>query len=424
MTGQEKFSMKSDIVISIEHLTKVYKIFSRPIDRLKEALHPFHKRYSTDFYALRDISLVVHAGETIGIIGKNGAGKSTLLKLITGVLTPTSGNIVVSGKVASLLELGAGFNPEMTGIENIYLNGALMGRTKEEMENCIDEIIAFADIGRFINQPVKTYSSGMFARLAFAVNAFVEPDILIVDEALAVGDSFFQIKCMEKMRALMDGGTAVLFVSHDINAVRRFCTRAIWMEQGEIRMIGETNKVADAYDESTQQRTSDDYDENDKPQSKSHNLKKEFAEILDVCLLDKTGREIEDEVSFDEGVKVEVSYEVRNLDVESPVMGIAIRSLGEDYVCGLNTLLDEIKIPWRKGKNCVSLEYPDGLLVPRGRYYFDIALFDQTATVPMHYMTKAKIVSMKPNYKGEGEVILPHIWHCQNRNEEDGNGKV
>lgn len=416
--------MKSDIVISIEHLTKVYKIFSRPIDRLKEALHPFHKRYSTDFYALRDISLVVHAGETIGIIGKNGAGKSTLLKLITGVLTPTSGNIVVSGKVASLLELGAGFNPEMTGIENIYLNGALMGRTKEEMENCIDEIIAFADIGRFINQPVKTYSSGMFARLAFAVNAFVEPDILIVDEALAVGDSFFQIKCMKKMRALMDGGTAVLFVSHDINAVRRFCTRAIWMEQGEIRMIGETNKVADAYDESTQQRTSDDYDENDKPQSKSHNLKKEFAEILDVCLLDKTGREIEDEVSFDEGVKVEVSYEVRNLDVESPVMGIAIRSLGEDYVCGLNTLLDEIKIPWRKGKNCVSLEYPDGLLVPRGRYYFDIALFDQTATVPMHYMTKAKIVSMKPNYKGEGEVILPHIWHCQNRNEEDGNGKV
>ena len=183
--------MSEDWAIKIEHLSKVYKIFDKPTDRVKEALNPFRKRYSRDFYALNDVSLTIKKGETVGIIGKNGAGKSTILKIITGVLTPTSGSVQVNGRIASLLELGAGFNPEMTGIENIYLNGTIMGYSKEEMDDRVQDIIDFADIGEFINQPVKMYSSGMFARLAFAVNAFVEPDILIVDEALSVGDAAF-----------------------------------------------------------------------------------------------------------------------------------------------------------------------------------------------------------------------------------------
>ena len=235
------------VAIKAEHLTKIYKIYERDIDRLKETFHPFHKKYSKDFYALNDISFEIRRGENIGLVGKNGAGKSTLLKIITGVLTPTSGNLIVNGKIASLLELGAGFNPEMTGIENIYMNGLLMGHTREIMDEKVHDIINFADIGDFINQPVKTYSSGMFARLAFAVNAFVEPDILIVDEALSVGDAFFQSKCMDKMRSMIQGGVTVIFVSHDTFAVKNLCERAFLMKSGRILMDAPAKDVVEVY---------------------------------------------------------------------------------------------------------------------------------------------------------------------------------
>ena len=237
----------NDVVIKAEGLTKIYKIYERDIDRLKEAFHPFHKRYSRDFYALQDLNFEIKRGENVGLVGKNGAGKSTLLKIITGVLTPTSGTLQVNGRIASLLELGAGFNPDMTGVENIYMNGLLMGQSKESMDAKVDDIIAFADIGDFINQPVKTYSSGMFARLAFAVNAFVEPDILIVDEALSVGDAFFQSKCMDRMKRMIDGGTTVLFVSHDTFAVKNLCQRAFLVQAGKIILDSSAKEVIEAY---------------------------------------------------------------------------------------------------------------------------------------------------------------------------------
>ena len=236
-----------EVVIKAEHLSKVYKIYEKDIDRLKETFHPFHKRYSKDFYALQDLNFEIKRGENVGLVGKNGAGKSTLLKIITGVLTPSSGTISVKGRIASLLELGAGFNPDMTGIENIYMNGLLMGHSREEMDTKIDDIISFADIGEFINQPVKTYSSGMFARLAFAVNAFVEPDILIIDEALSVGDAFFQSKCMDKMRKMIDGGVTVLFVSHDTYAVKNLCERAFYLQGGKLIMDATAKEVVEVY---------------------------------------------------------------------------------------------------------------------------------------------------------------------------------
>lgn len=239
--------MSEDWAIKIEHLSKVYKIFDKPTDRVKEALNPFRKRYSRDFYALNDVSLTIKKGETVGIIGKNGAGKSTILKIITGVLTPTSGSVQVNGRIASLLELGAGFNPEMTGIENIYMNGTIMGYTKEEMDDRLQEIIDFADIGEFIHQPVKMYSSGMFARLAFAVNVNVTPDILIVDEALSVGDVFFQNKCFKRMDALKKSGVTVLFVSHDMGSIRQLCDKCLWLENGGMRQYGNVEEVAAAY---------------------------------------------------------------------------------------------------------------------------------------------------------------------------------
>lgn len=237
----------SNIAIQINNLTKIYKIFDKPTDRVKESLNPFGKRYSRDFYALRDVSVSIYKGETIGVIGKNGAGKSTLLKMITGVLTPTSGNITVNGRIASLLELGAGFNPEMTGIENIYFNGTIMGYTKEEMDAKVEEIVDFADIGDFIHQPVKMYSSGMFARLAFAVNVSVKPDILIVDEALSVGDIFFQNKCFKRMENLQKEGVTVLFVSHDMGSIRQLCSKCLWLDQGAPRQYGPVDEVAAAY---------------------------------------------------------------------------------------------------------------------------------------------------------------------------------
>ena len=234
--------------IKVSHLTKIYKLYDKPVDRLKESLHPLKKQYHKEFYALNDINFEIKKGETVGIIGKNGAGKSTLLKIITGVLTPSSGSVHVNGRIASLLELGAGFNPEYTGVENIYFQGSLMGYTREEVAQKVDEIIAFADIGDFVYQPVKMYSSGMYARLAFAVAINVDPDILIVDEVLSVGDMFFQAKALSRMKSLINNSnTTVLFVSHDIGSVKALCENAMFINQGKMELYGESGDVAERY---------------------------------------------------------------------------------------------------------------------------------------------------------------------------------
>jgi teichoic acid transport system ATP-binding protein len=230
-------------VIEVKDLTKVYHLYDKPQDRLKEALNPFKKSYHHDFYAMQNVSLTIQRGETVGIIGKNGAGKSTLLKMITGVLTPTSGTIDTQGTIASLLELGAGFNPEMSGLENIYLNGTLMGFTKEEIETKVEDILDFAAIGEFIHQPVKMYSSGMFARLAFSISINVEPDILIVDEALSVGDMAFQMKCFNKFQEFQANGGTILFVTHALDSIIRYCTRGIVIDQGRV-VFDDTPKLA------------------------------------------------------------------------------------------------------------------------------------------------------------------------------------
>lgn len=233
--------------ISIKSLTKKYKLYFNKQDRLKEAVSLTHKKYHREFWALNNITFDVNKGETVGIIGTNGSGKSTLLKIITGVLSPSDGQVDVSGKISALLELGTGFNQEYTGIENIYLNGRIMGYSKKEMEIRVPEIIKFADIGEFIDQPVKSYSSGMFARLAFAVAINVDPDILIVDEALSVGDLFFQNKCFKKFKELKERGVTILFVSHDISSVRQMCSRVLWIERGVQKIFDQSNLVCDMY---------------------------------------------------------------------------------------------------------------------------------------------------------------------------------
>lgn len=239
--------MGKDSVINIENISKKYNLYAKPQDRFREAVGIHNHSLHSDFYALRNISFDVKRGETVGIIGTNGSGKSTLLKIITGVLNPTEGKVSVEGRVSALLELGAGFNQEYTGLENIYLNGRMMGYSRKEMEAKVPAIVEFADIGDFIHQPVKTYSSGMFARLAFAVAINVEPDILIVDEALSVGDLFFQNKCFRKFEELKNKNVTILFVSHDISSVRQMCSRVLWIEKGTQRIFDQSTLVCDMY---------------------------------------------------------------------------------------------------------------------------------------------------------------------------------
>ena len=222
----------NDFALEVKQVTKEYKLYETELDRLKEAFHPLKKCYHKNFFALKNVDIKIENGEKVGIIGANGAGKSTLLKIITGVLNPTQGEIITHGRVAALLELGAGFNQDYTGIENIRLNGTLIGDSQKKVEEKMQKIIDFADIGDFIYQPVKSYSSGMFVRLAFATQIFSDPDILIVDEALSVGDIRFQQKCYRAMDLLMENKTVVL-VTHDTGAVTRFCKRVIWIRSEE-----------------------------------------------------------------------------------------------------------------------------------------------------------------------------------------------
>lgn len=248
--------MSSEIAIKVESLSKCYQIYTQPGDRLKQSIYPRLQRvigrqpvqYYREFWALHDISFEVHQGEAVGILGRNGAGKSTLLQIIAGTVAPTAGSVKTDGRITALLELGSGFNPEFTGRENVFLNAQILGLTRGDTENRFDEIASFADIGNFIDQPVKTYSSGMMMRLAFAVQTAVDPKVLIVDEALSVGDMFFQAKCMARINKLVDSGVSLLFVSHDLASIRHLCRRAVLLVDGRVEYFGDVGEATSMYE--------------------------------------------------------------------------------------------------------------------------------------------------------------------------------
>lgn len=405
----------SDVIIQAEHVSKAYKLYNKKSDRVREVLRT-GKQYHKLFYALHDVSFSVQRGETIGIVGTNGSGKSTLLKILAGVTVPTSGTVEIHGKVSALLELGAGFNPEYNGLENIALNATMMGYSKEEIEQRQEGIIRFADIGEYINQPVKNYSSGMFARLAFAVAISVEPEILIVDETLSVGDMRFQIKCMDRMKAMMENGTTILYVSHDTSTVRRFCQRVLWINNGELKAVGEVNQIADQYEDflrglettDVQVETSENLIEDDAP-SFVPVQDGSIAKVVQVRVRDDSGRDA-NVINYATPVEVQVEYDVYDTQVIDPVLGVALFRSDGDYVCGLNTLLDNVRIPWKYGRNRFSIHYSQGLRVLGGQYYFDIALRDQTATVNIHYKTRVRDIQVNSGYLAEGRLVLPHHW--------------
>ena len=272
--------------IKVTSLSKVYPLFNSSRDRLKEALHPMRKKYHHDFYALKDVSFEIKKGEIVGIIGQNGSGKSTLLSIIAGVLTPSAGTVEVIGKVSSLLELGTGFNPELTGIENVYFNGTLLGFTRYEMDAKLDEILRFADIGEFVKQPVRTYSSGMYVRLAFSVAIQVDPEILVVDEALAVGDEKFQRKCFARIEEMKNNGTSILFVSHSPASIIELCSKALLLDHGTRLLFSSANKTIRAYQKliysplEEQKRLAQEYRAMDKlAENTESEVQQEFANV-------------------------------------------------------------------------------------------------------------------------------------------------
>ncbi len=390
----------NEMIISVRNLTKSYKIYDKPIDRLKEAVSPFKKVYSKEFNALNDISFEVNKGEILGILGKNGSGKSTLLKIITGVLNPSSGEIIKHGKISSILELGAGFNMEYTGIQNIYLNGTILGYTETEIKDKVDDIISFADIGEFISQPVKTYSSGMFARLAFSVAINVDPDILIVDEALAVGDLDFQLKCMDKFNEFRDMGKTILYVSHDINSIKRYCSRCIWLRDGRLESIGGTDTVTDKYLDFLKRK---EIEEN----TNGYIISSEIGEINNIEIQNAKYEKIES-IKYGDQINIRLDFSIYR-EIQNIVIGIAIMSIDNKYICGLNTLLDHFAVEYNLGRNTIYLQYNSFNLLG-GSYYFDAAIYEKNAQIPIEYRGKMKEFFVNTPYVGEGIFIMEHNW--------------
>lgn len=370
--------------IETEKLTKVYHLYSKPEDRLKEVFNPFKKSYHHNFYALNNLSFKINAGETVGIIGKNGAGKSTLLKLITGVLTPTSGYIKVNGKIASLLELGAGFNPEMSGIENIYLNGMLMGFAREQMSNKVKDIIDFAGIGEFIHQQVKTYSSGMYARLGFSIAVNVDPDILIIDEALSVGDVRFQQKCIRKMEDFKKKGITILFVSHDAGTINAFCEKAVWIDDGKLKMIGAAKDVTKVYN---LYMAHDFEDKNiSAPEKKIGQFNYADTKWVSTDIFESIGEKtaIIEKIAFssvngttiNNNVKCKISAKVKAYKpIINPIFGFVIKNAIGQQVCCANTTVYNLDITTFDTNELreLSLEFIFPNLT-NGLYSIDIAI--------------------------------------------------
>lgn len=342
--------MNNNIAIEVKNLCKTYKLYDRNRDRLREALHltrtPRHKEH----HALYDVSFEIRTGETVGIIGTNGSGKSTILKIITGVLNATSGEVNVNGRISALLELGAGFNPEYTGLENIYLNGTMIGFSEEEIDAKLDDILAFADIGDFVHQPVKTYSSGMFVRLAFALAINIEPEILIVDEALSVGDVFFQSKCYHKFEEFKEQGKTILFVSHDMSSIAKYCDRVILLEKGKKLGEGAPKKMLDIYKQvlvGQYEAPVEAVEEKMGAAKASENIEDvetlEYgsgkAQITEVFVTDPQGRRIN---AVMKGTECTVHMKVEILkDVPAPIFAMSFKDVKGTEICGTNTMFEK-----------------------------------------------------------------------------------
>ena len=422
--------MQSNLAINVCDVTKIYRLYDKPIDRLKESISLTHKKYHKEFFALDKISFSVEKGSTVGIIGTNGSGKSTILKIITGVLNPTTGSVEVNGNISALLELGAGFNMDYTGIENIYMNGTMMGFSREQMEAKLPEILEFADIGDFVYQPVKTYSSGMFVRLAFALAINVEPEILIVDEALSVGDVFFQAKCYRRMEEIRKTGTTILMVTHDMGSVIKYCDKVILLNKGEFLAEGPAGEMVDLYKKILAGRMDDleadlakrldsnfsdmmelNNDINKTHAKEYHGLMKEKisinpnkteygdgrAEIYDLGLLDSKG-ELTNLLL--KGEEFTIREKIRfNANIESPIFTFTIKDKKGTELSGTNTMFEGVEVkPVKPGDEAV-VEFKQKMTLQGGEYLLSMSCtgFENGTHVVYHRLYDVTFITVISN---------------------------
>lgn len=422
--------MQSNLAINVCDVTKIYRLYDKPIDRLKESISLTHKKYHKEFFALDKISFTVEKGSTVGIIGTNGSGKSTILKIITGVLNPTTGSVEVDGNISALLELGAGFNMDYTGIENIYMNGTMMGFSREQMEAKLPEILEFADIGDFVHQPVKTYSSGMFVRLAFALAINVEPEILIVDEALSVGDVFFQAKCYRRMEEIRKTGTTILMVTHDMGSVIKYCDKVILLNKGEFLAEGPAGEMVDLYKKILAGRMDDleadlakrldsnfsdmmelNNDINKTHAKEYHGLMKEKisinpnkteygdgrAEIYDLGLLDSKG-ELTNLLL--KGEEFTIREKIRfNANIESPIFTFTIKDKKGTELSGTNTMFEGVPVkPVKPGDEAV-VEFKQKMTLQGGEYLLSMSCtgFENGTHVVYHRLYDVTFITVISN---------------------------
>ena len=371
--------MDNKNVIQVSHLTKMYKLYDKPSDRLKEALGLTKKKLYREHYALHDVNFDIQEGECVGIIGTNGSGKSTILKIITGVLTPTEGEVKVNGRISALLELGAGFNMEYSGLENVYLNGTMIGFSKEEIDARLDDILDFADIGDFIHQPVKTYSSGMFVRLAFAVAINIDPEILVVDEALSVGDVFFQAKCYHKFEEFKKQGKTILFVSHDLSSVSKYCDRVILLNKGVKMDEGSPKQMVDLYKQLLVGQNPVKQQEESVTSSKEEKGEGNFqanpnmleygnrmAEIIDFEVVDDKGVRSN---TIEKGSTFQIRMKVRfNEDIQEPIMAYTFKNIKGTEITGTNTMFEKVQVEKSGKGNVCTATFTQEMNLQGGEY--------------------------------------------------------
>ena len=395
--------MAEDIAISVNDVSKMYKLYDNPMDRLKESLGLSRKKKYKEHYALNHVSFQVHKGETVGIIGTNGSGKSTILKIITGVLSPTGGEVSVNGRISALLELGAGFNGEYSGLENVYLNGSMIGFSREEIDAKLQSILDFADIGEFIHQPVKTYSSGMFVRLAFAVAINIDPEILIVDEALSVGDVFFQAQCYRKFEEFKEMGKTILFVSHDLSSIGKYCDRVVLLNKGEKLAEGGAKEMVNLYRrvlvnqyddadleegaenaEAGQDGQLTDGTAGENVSKKEHagggramkdslNLNpkvleygSKLGEIVDFAIRDDTGMITN---VIEKGKEFSVQMKVRfQADVNDPIFAFTLKDLKGTEITGTNTMYEHTPVKPQKAGDVREITFKQIMPLEAGEY--------------------------------------------------------
>lgn len=378
----------SDYAIRVNDLTKIYRLYDKPSDRLKESLGISKQKKYKEHYALNNVSFDVKKGECVGIIGTNGSGKSTILKIITGVLNPSAGSVEINGRISALLELGAGFNMEYTGLENVYLNGTMIGFSREEIDEKLDDILNFADIGEFIHQPVKTYSSGMFVRLAFAVAINIEPEILIVDEALSVGDVFFQSKCFKKFEEFKAMGKTILFVSHDLGSISKYCDKAILLNNGNDLGEGAPNEIIDLYKrvlvgqfENDQEESAED-DINEKstnvglwkdnyiinPSTQEYGDK--IVEIIDFAIVDNKGKYTS---TLFKGEAFTIKVKIRaNGQIENPIVAFTIKTIKGTDITGTNTMFEKVDIGSMNQGDVRIISFEQKMDIQGGQYLLSL----------------------------------------------------